>query len=213
MKLNVKLQNEWFVLPVKEKSKKVAWIVEECIRRYLCYSTEKRKQLKTEADFELHKLDSNNNGFVLLEGNEDYPKGSVDSKKVDRLLGSVVEIRKNATNAILNSNDLIHEVLNDDDFLCIGELNQLMRPGVSKRLTDLRLPNFFPVLKSNLESFYQERTVDKLQSLALNLGPNKNERKPVFYLDGNTLKPDNLFELGLGKNRIDVSYICEQLTN
>lgn len=64
---------------------------------------------------------------------------------------------------------------------------------------------FATVLISDLESFYQERTVDKLQSLALNLEPNKNEKKTIFYLDGNTLKPDDLFELGLGKHKIDVS--------
>ena len=112
MKLNVKLQNEWFVLPTGQ-SEKVAWIIEETIRRYLCYSTEKRKQLKTEADFELHTPDRNNN-----------EASCIDPKQFDRLIESVVEIRKNATNAILSQSDLIQEVLNDDDFLCIGERPQ-----------------------------------------------------------------------------------------
>lgn len=115
MKLNVKLQNEWFVLPTTNKSEKIVWIIEETIRRYLCYSTEKRKQLNTEADFELHKPDGNNNGSL----NGQTP--GFDSEQFDRIVESVVEIRKNATNAILSKNDLIHEVLKDDDFLCIGE--------------------------------------------------------------------------------------------
>ena len=116
MKLNVKLQNEWFVLPVTSKSEKIAWIIKETIRRYLCYSTEKRKQLNTEADFELHKPDRNNNGQI-----SDQTAG-FDPTQFDRLVENVVEIRKNATNAILSKDDLIHEVLNDDDFLCIGLL-------------------------------------------------------------------------------------------
>lgn len=103
MKLNVKLQNEWFVLPTTNRSEKVAWIVEETIRRFLCYSTEKRKQLK-----EPLSADRNN--------------GVVDPKLFDQFIKSVVEIRKNATNAILHESDLIHEVLNDDDFLCIGKV-------------------------------------------------------------------------------------------
>lgn len=124
MKLNVKLQNEWFVLPTTNKSEKVAWIVEETIRRFLCYSTEKRKQLKTEADFELHSAqpDRNNNGI----------RQRFDPKQFNQLVKNVIEVRKNATNAILNESDLIHEVLNDDDFLCIGEL---ARVGCSPRFT------------------------------------------------------------------------------
>lgn len=61
------------------------------------------------------------------------------------------------------------------------------------------------VLKSDLEAFYENRTVDKLQSMALDFELHKNEDKKMFYLDGNTLRPADLYQLGLRSYKIDVS--------
>lgn len=62
------------------------------------------------------------------------------------------------------------------------------------------------VLKSDLEDYYQDRTIEKLHTMVLNLELNKNDdKKKTFYLDGNTLKPEDLYELGLGCHKIDVS--------
>lgn len=46
--------------------------------------------------------------------------------------------------------------------------------------------------------------------MALNLESIKNDKKELFYLDGNTLKPEDLFQLGLGNHKIDVSKIEPQ---
>ena len=112
MKLNVRFQNEWFVIPIKCDNEKIEWLIEETIQRYFLYASEKRKQLKTEVDYELH------NG---LNGHNNAINNNLDENKFNQLIANVIEIRKNSTNAILNRNDKIDDVLNDDDFLCISK--------------------------------------------------------------------------------------------
>lgn len=110
MKLNVKFQNEWFIIPINSKDQNVNWLIEVTIQRYLTHSFDKKRQIQTNSNFNaLH------NG-QLINGENHF-----DKRMFDILIQNVIEIRKNSTNAILNKSDLIQEVLNDDDFLTLSE--------------------------------------------------------------------------------------------
>lgn len=117
MKLNVKFQNNWFVIPVKNDNENIDYLIKETIQRYLFNLKEKRKQMQTDLDSPVHKSDQNGNGQSNKLMNGDH---AIDIEQFNKLNEEVIEIRKNATNAILNKIDIIAEVLQDDDFICIG---------------------------------------------------------------------------------------------
>lgn len=117
MKLNIKFQNDWFIVPVHCTNKNIDWLIVETIKRYLCFLNEKKKKFKTNSDRVAH------NGQTVAQTNGHLTNGNgYNEDQFNQLYKNVIEIRKNSINAILSKTDLIQEVLDDDDFLCIGNV-------------------------------------------------------------------------------------------
>lgn len=116
MKVNIRIQNEWFVIPVPEDGKRTTV-------GQLCSIALKRFDLMQDVDRQRFVFVSTDVGLTKQESSETIASSAAEVTEENENL-NWIEIRKNNTKAVLDSNDLVSVTLVDNDFLVLGKLRQ-----------------------------------------------------------------------------------------
>lgn len=114
MKVNVRVQNEWFVVVVPDDP--------DCTISDLCSIALKRFNL-LQPDNQQRCVHTSTEVGVNLESSEPESKNvseDGDSQEPGETL-KWIEIRKNNTNAIVDPDDKAIKILTDNDFILIGK--------------------------------------------------------------------------------------------
>lgn len=122
MKVNIRIQNEWFVIPVPEDDQcTVGQLCSVALRRFdLMQDVDRQRFVFVSTDVGLNQETQEEQKENRQKTATSISKAVVETKEIETL--NWIEIRKNNTRAVLDSNDLVSATLVDNDFLVLGKL-------------------------------------------------------------------------------------------
>ncbi|CAG0915710.1 unnamed protein product [Notodromas monacha] len=170
MKFSVRVRGEWLQIADKSGTATVRWLGEEALRKY-------------------EKLEP-----------ATYPKDpSENGPKANKYSRAISEIRKTKGGAILDPEDTLADVLDDNDFVSVGEYRPMLRFVTT---LEVLIACLIPTPRNQvLESDKPNPQTDVAEI--------KYIPEQFITLDGNSLTPDDLVMLGKYAYKIRISSEAE----
>ncbi|UXI22178.1 Glutamate-cysteine ligase catalytic subunit [Sarcoptes scabiei] len=173
MKISVRVKGDWFTVPIpKSEPKPVQWLGLEALNKF-------RKLHQNQKNTQFNR---NKNGSDV---NDD------DNNDEDDEL--IYEIRKARGGSLLDPEDLINDVLDDNDFICVAL--------ESDKKT---------MVTGNLEVNYIPEKADQYEPSAMIEENEKKSSDNFITLNGSQLTTDDLLKLGKGHHKIKLGEDARQ---